>query len=286
MGESLPEFLRLADALKAFVRATGTQSQEHIRPLHKHFAIRLVVEGGFLPQEVAPHPPLRSIQRAGMHVLESDVSLETSTEQSVIGGLKSKKIDVVVSKANVGPVIAVSLKGTGNAFRNLTNRMEEAVGDCTNIHLRYPSLVYGFFHVLKAVRQAGGIKPNDVSIEPDGTAKPLILRYANALEQLTGRRLWRDDPSAYECTSLIMVDSNEPTLGSVLETRFGTGPQSPARFMQTLLETYDTRYPYMADASMAMNRIEWSQESPFFSEICANSGLTLEEALGYVARVH
>lgn len=42
MGETLPEFLRLDEALRAFARAVGTQSQEHIRPLHKHFAIRLV----------------------------------------------------------------------------------------------------------------------------------------------------------------------------------------------------------------------------------------------------
>ena len=285
MGETLPEFLRLDEALRAFARAVGTQSQEHIRPLHKHFAIRLVVEGGFLPNEVVPHPPLRSVKRAGQHVLEADVSLETSAEQSVIGGLKSKKIDVVVSKANVGPVIAISLKGTGNAFRNLTNRMEEAVGDCTNIHLRYPSLVYGFFHVLKAVRQTVGIEPTDVSLELDGTAKPIVLRYASALEQLTGRKLWRDEPSAYECTTLVMVESDQATLGTVIETQFGIGLLSPQKFMQRLLETYDTRYPYMADASMAMNRVEWSRESPFFSEVSAKSGLALDDALGYMARL-
>ena len=44
----------------------------------------------------------------------------------MLGGLKTKDVDVVVSKPGIGPCVAVSIKGTLNAFRNLTNRMEEA----------------------------------------------------------------------------------------------------------------------------------------------------------------
>ena len=58
----------------------------------------------------------------------------------MLGGLKTKDVDVVVSKPGIGPCVAVSIKGTLNAFRNLTNRMEEAVGDCTNLHISYPNL--------------------------------------------------------------------------------------------------------------------------------------------------
>ncbi len=65
----------------------------------------------------------------------------------MLGGLKT---DVVVSKPGIGPCVAVSIKGTLSAFRNLTNRMEEAVGDCTNLHISYPNLVYGFLHVIRA----------------------------------------------------------------------------------------------------------------------------------------
>lgn len=57
-----------------------------------------------------------------------------------------------MTKDGIGPCIAVSMKGSLNAFRDLTNRLEEAVGDCTNIHIAYPALVYGFMHVGHANR--------------------------------------------------------------------------------------------------------------------------------------
>ena len=76
-------------------------------------------------------------------------------ERTILGGLKTKDVDVVVAKHGIGPVMAVSMKGTLNAFRNLTNRMEEAVGDCTNLHISYPALVYGFLQVMRANRERG-----------------------------------------------------------------------------------------------------------------------------------
>ncbi len=285
MPDALPEFLCLKEALAAFARATTTQSQEHIRPLHKHFSIRLVVEGGFFPDEVVPHPPLRSVRRGGEHLLEYDPTEETNAEQYIIGGLKSKKVDVVVLKTGIGPVMAISLKGTGNAFRNLTNRMEEAVGDCTNIHLRYPSLVYGFFHVLKAVREGQGILPSDVSVQTDGRPRSSIIRYATALEELTGRRLWRDDPSAYECAALAIIESTKTARGKILDVQFGDGRLSFARFTETLFRIYDIRFPYMAESMAVTRRIIWSRQSPFFERICGESGRALEAVLGYDARV-
>ncbi|MCR6659933.1 MAG: hypothetical protein NVV72_11545 [Asticcacaulis sp.] len=38
------------------------------------------------------------------------------------------------------------------AFRNLTNRMEETIGECTNLHITYPAMVVGYFVVLRANR--------------------------------------------------------------------------------------------------------------------------------------
>lgn len=77
-------------------------------------------------------------------MLVHDPERAAGGELTVLGGLKTKDVDVVVTKPAIGPCIAVSIKGTLNAFRNLTNRMEEAVGDCTNLHISYPNLVYGF----------------------------------------------------------------------------------------------------------------------------------------------
>src|SRR2546421_4740842 len=144
----LPSFLNQKSALKEFAILTNTQSQEHIKPLHRHLAIRLVLEGGFHPDEITPHPPLAARRSAKRNILVFDPASEDDGEQTVLGGLKSKAVDVVVAKMGVGPVVAISVKGTIGAFRNLTNRMEEAIGDSANIHIMYPGLVYGFLHLL------------------------------------------------------------------------------------------------------------------------------------------
>jgi hypothetical protein len=51
-----------------------------------------------------------------------------------------------------GLVLAVSCKGVTKAFRNLTNRMEETIGECTNLHITYPAMVIGYFAILRANR--------------------------------------------------------------------------------------------------------------------------------------
>jgi len=147
--------VNLRSALSIFVLSeTGHQGQDHIRPLHWYSACRLVVEGGLHPDEVTPRPPFEVEQfRGRKNVLVYNSSSAGGGEQTVLGGLKTKNVDVVVSKQGIGPCIAVSHKGVLGAFRNLTNRMEEAVGDCTNIHITYPALVYGFLVAIRANRR-------------------------------------------------------------------------------------------------------------------------------------
>jgi len=46
-------------AFRHFAEFEGrTRSQRHIRPLHEYVACRLVLEGGFHPDELSPRPPL------------------------------------------------------------------------------------------------------------------------------------------------------------------------------------------------------------------------------------
>ena len=112
---SLPPYLRLKSALSQFVTVSETQSQRHIKPLHQHIALRLVIEGGFHPDEIIPHPPCVVESRNNRHRLLFDSSVAREDEQTVLGGLKTKAIDVVVAKPGVGPVIAISVKGTGKS---------------------------------------------------------------------------------------------------------------------------------------------------------------------------
>lgn len=148
------EWVTLEDALRTFVLAEeGTQGSTHIDPMHWHAASRLVVEGGFDPNLIKPRPPFVVKRKAGRFLLHYDASAARGGEATVLGGLKTKDIDVVVSIPGLGPCVAVSMKGSLNAFRNLTNRLEEAIGDCANIHLGYPSLVYGFLILVRANRE-------------------------------------------------------------------------------------------------------------------------------------
>lgn len=134
----------------------GTQSAKHIKPLHWYIACRLVLEGGFHPDLITPRPPFsvtrRRIGNRDRWSLTYDPALGGVGEQIVLGGLKTKNVDVVVTNPVVGPVLAVSCKGVTKAFRNLTNRMEETIGECTNLHITYPAMVLGYFALLRANR--------------------------------------------------------------------------------------------------------------------------------------
>ena len=45
-------------AFKEFATHKGkTQSARHIKPLHWYIACRLVIEGGFRPEDITPRPP-------------------------------------------------------------------------------------------------------------------------------------------------------------------------------------------------------------------------------------
>jgi len=278
--------VHISDALKAFATADAVQAQEHIKPLHRHIAMRLVVEGGFFPEEITPHPPLRARKRAGSNSLESDPTAETKGELTVFGGMKTKQIDVVVAKESIGPVVAVSVKGTLNAYRNLVNRMEEAIGDSTNVHVMYPGLVYGFLHVLRANREASGFGPRDCGLTADGKVSPLICRYLAALCEMTGRRFVRNDFTRYEAVALAMVENDPGAVGRV-NSSFPE-PRSPLRiesFFPRLYETYDLRFPARAEHVARARRAAWDLNSPLFKELAQGDEEALAQKLGYRPRL-
>lgn len=84
----------------------------------------------------------------GPHLIH-DESVAYNSGATVCGRLKTKDIDVVVAKEGIGRCLAVSMKGSLSAFRNLTNRLEDTVGD-SKIHVAYPALVYGLMRVFRA----------------------------------------------------------------------------------------------------------------------------------------
>lgn len=267
MGKHSPacRWLTLQEALRAFVRSDSRfQAASHIKPLHSYVACRLVLEGGFLPDDITPRPPFRVMKTRVGRIVEHDESLGEAGEQTVLGGLKTKLVDVVVSKPGIGPVIAVSVKGTLNAFRNLTNRMEEAVGDCANLHITYPALVYGFLHVLRGNTESEGFEANDIAIRPSGQVVDSIRRYHDVLIRLTDRSDLRDDTTRYEAISLALAT----TPGNL----FADYPdrESPLHFdsfFERLYRAYDLRYVYAApNLGRRTRRLEWHRESAILTD--------------------
>jgi hypothetical protein len=271
-------------ALYTFATYSGaTQSQLHIKPLHHYVACRLVLEGGFLPDDITPRPPFRAQKRDGWQ-LSYDADVATGSERTLLGGLKTKSVDVVIIKNGIGPALAVSCKGAIGAFRNLTNRMEEAVGDCTNLHITYPAMVTGFLCVLRAHRQevliaataaqaeppapGRAIGQNDIAIQQSGEPIEAIVRFHNALRELTGRRGIRDDVSRYEAVSLVLIDPVGGNAGQVLPNYpISDSPLRLERFFETLYLRYDERYVYSApELSSVTRRREWSPSSPVFDK--------------------
>ena len=207
-------------------------------------------------------------------------------EQTVLGGLKTKDIDIVVAKPGIGPVIAISVKGTGGAFRNLTNRMEEAIGDSTNLHIMYPGLVYAFLHVLKAHRAGTpGLAANDIAVNDRGEVVQAIRRYHDVLIGLAGRRFVRDDFTRYEAVSLALVNSQQATAGTIFEGfPANDSPLSLSAFFETIYRTYDLRFPYLAASVPALKRLEWHEASTVLTCLGATES-EMRAGLGYAPRL-
>ncbi len=269
----------LTEALTAFVLAeSGTQGQRHIKPMHWYTACRLVIEGGFDPDRITPRPPFRIRRRGRANELHYDPLSAGGGECTVFGGLKTKDIDVVVNVDGVGPCVAISMKGTLNAFRNLTNRLEEAVGDCTNIHIAYPALVYGFIHLLRANTEGpvpprspflipderGAVQSKDLAVTVAGDVTDFISNYAQAMTRLAGRRDLRDEISRYEAISLVLASPNLESLGQVV--RSFPGRNSPllfSKFFQRIYREYDLRFVYGApNLRRKTRRLTWASDSP------------------------
>jgi len=279
------QWIAQSDALSAFAAFAGkTQSAAHIKPLHWYVASRLVVEGGFHPDDIVPRPPFRVTVRGGEAVLHFDPTLGQGGERTVLGGLKTKNVDVVVTREGIGPVLAVSCKGVTGAFRNLTNRMEETIGECTNLHITYPALVLGYLVLLRANQglpvsamadatdeteePSKQLAKNDIAISEGGEPVAGIIRFHNALRELTGRRGIRDDVSQYEAVGMGMVDMGLDRRGDMLSTFPDEhSPLRLERFFDTLYLRYDERYVFSApDLSRVTRRLEWSAASPAFVE--------------------
>ncbi len=306
------EWIGQEEAFRRFATHTGgTESAGHIKPLHWYIACRLVLEGGFAPDYIMPRPPFvvteqRIRGKKGIRLLLSHDPTKAGTgERVILGGLKTKSVDVVVTNPSIGPVLAVSCKGTTKAFRNLSNRMEETIGECTNLHITYPAMVLGYYALLRANRTvqdaleapetneqsaddttvaepvaevsaatAELVKANDIAIlgGPGGEyVADGIIQFERALGQMTMRRGIRDELSRYEAMAIALVEPKGASAGRVFQGfPLPDSPMQHMKFFQTLYERYEERFVYGAPILAARGvttRLEWAPESPALHDV-------------------
>jgi hypothetical protein len=256
----------LGQGLGALCGDAKTQSSQHIKLMHAHCSNRLVVEGGFPPGWLHPRPAMTCKPGPGnSYGLAYSAEAEDRSEQSVLGGMKYKNLDVTVFPPGIGPALGISVKSTGNAFRNLTNRMEEAPGDCVNIHMMYPGFVFGFLHLIKFAKAGEGLNANDASF--DALDRPLdsIVRYHNALCALNGRGTITDPPMRYESIGLLVYRCLEGRVEIWPNYPSSDSPIHYSRFFQRLYDAYDLRYAY-PDARGQNHRKSWAVGSGILAD--------------------
>ena len=264
--DTTSQFNRL-HAFRHFAEFEGrTQSQAHIKPLHEYVTCRLVLEGGFHPSELTPRPPLRVEKARGRPRLAHDPDASTVTEATILGGLKTKDVDIVAFKEGIGPVLAVSCKGMTGAVRNLTNRLEETIGECTNIHIAYPTLVFGYLFLIRANREGGQVARTDVVLDRHGEPVEGVVRFHQALSAMTGRHGMRNDASRYEAIAMALVEVSSDDMGELTpDFPPDDSPIQFDRFFNTMYRRYDERYVVSAPSlARKTRRSEWAPDSPAF----------------------
>jgi len=168
--------------------------------------------------------------------------------------------------------------------------MEETIGECTNLHITYPALVFGYFATIRAnrvveqampgtatVRDAPAIQlaANDIAIQKGGGPVESIIKFHAALCELAGRRGIRNEVSRYEAVALALVEMFGDKAGTLLTSFPPAG--SPIRieqFFNALYLRYDERFVYSAPALKALTeRVQWSAASPAFDPVNGVAGL-------------
>ncbi len=269
-----PRVVSIAGGVKSLCAELKTQSQGHIRPMHSYCAGRLVLEGGFPPEWVVPRQAFSSKKSTNLvYELVPELRTPKVSERRVLGGIKYKDVDVTVLVPGLGPALGISGKSTGNAFRNLTNRMEEALGECTNIHLMYPGFVFGFLHLIRFSKESEVGNIQDASFDERDEPLPAIRRYYEVLLALAGRNTITDPGMRYEAVGLLIYRCTPS--GPKIWTAFPpkASPVHFSNFFQRLYDLYDIRFGY-PDPGGPNVRKEWrsggrgipstfDQETPF-----------------------
>ena len=280
-----------------FPTVPPTQPGGLVNSLRWYVASRLVIEGGFDPDWIRPRPPI-TVDRARRGLLLShDPDAAKPERRTLPGALKAAKPDVTVTIPTIGPVLALSLVGTEGVavtrgrVPELTGGLERIAGACVNLHMVYPALVYGFWHVLgtsqgrdlvPVTRSAPVGNPGDYGGRArtrTGELAAELRRYHDVLARLSEREDIRDAPSRYEACALTLVEHGtgrhegipNPDYvppGSVLDYN---------RMFERMYAIYDRRFVNSTTGlRQTTERKVWHRDSPLLAEATVLGDLLAE----------
>ncbi len=224
MTFDLPTFqAALAESRRALRTETHpdrptSRTSRHVMPLHRYVAGELARRG--LPvSSLAPNPErsdgrfwtpssdkLMTAVRRSRLFRAPDVQVfltrveatQRRARRQVLGAYHAKEVDVSAVLEDSGPLIVISVKApVSSVGKNAVNRYEEGIGEATNLHTRFPMLVFGFLMILPQ-----GPELMAESGQPTST----LATVERLLVATSTRRAITDPPGSYEAAALAVVD--------------------------------------------------------------------------------
>jgi hypothetical protein len=196
----------------------ATRSGGHVAPIHRFVARELSRQG--IPADwLAPDPRREDgrywpsgVRRAIERIEHSRLAMGSDalgaiervgaslrrSRRKPLGAYHAKEVDVSATLEDAGPLIVVSVKApVSSVAKNAVNRYEEGIGEATNLHTRFPMLVFGFLMVLPCV---------DELYTPGRGATSGFRNIASLIAATSVRDAITDPPGAYEAAGLVLVD--------------------------------------------------------------------------------
>ncbi len=232
---------------------SASRTSRHVAPIHRYVAMELAARG--LPASaMVPNPDredgrympegvdriIHQLRRS--RLLRSDEGQDwinhreedaLKSRRNILGAYHQKEVDVSVVVEGSGPLVVVSVKApTSSVGKNAVNRYEEGIGEATNLHTRFPMLVFGFLMVLPKVPE----------LYVDGEGPTSRFR---TVEKLLGgtstRRAITDPPGGYEAAALALVDYDLDVPALISDAPAPESPLRLERFFDTLVELHHQR---------------------------------------------
>ena len=152
----------------------------------------------------------RELQRAGLPPSpikvrrKARISFNLSRSVRILGGYVDKEVDVSLQSNTSGPLLGISVKSQMSSIAsNMKNRFEEYVGDATNLHTRFPLLVFGFLMIVPyPVYDASGTAKEEI-IDSNGNPTDVAQRIKGMLQGVSGRDDSASLPGTYEAVALL-----------------------------------------------------------------------------------